>query len=386
MATGYGALALYVPTVIAPLLLAEFGWSKADFALVSALGISASLCMPFVGRLTDVLGVRGTALIGLIGLPVAFLAYAMMTGPIWQYVVIYVIQTVLCITTTATVYSRIPVQYIQRARGFALAIVASGPALTGAIGSPILNAFVENHGWRAGFYAMAAFCAVSAVITLLLLPSEKRPAGTPRPRRRAREDYPAIFRTHAFWILIGAMLLCNLPQIIALSQLKLILLDNGVTPRGAAVMLSSFAMGTLAGRFLAGLALDRFPAHVVGLVCMGLPSVGLVILASPFDAPTVLTLAVLCIGFSFGAEGDIAAYIVSRKFPVAVFSSVMGLVTMAMSASSASGAALLSFTLTATGGFNLFMAISAAAVFAGSMMFLLLADRHQAGAFDGAGR
>jgi predicted MFS family arabinose efflux permease len=373
MATGYGALAIYVPTVIAPLLLADFGWSKSAFALVSALGISASMCMPFVGRLADVWGVRRTALIGMIGLPLAFTAYSLMTGPMWQYVVIYIFQSVFCITTTATVYSRMPVQYIERARGLALAIVASGPAVTGAVGGPILNAFVESRGWRAGFHAMTVFSVVAMVMTLLLLPSEKRSASAPPPRRRAREDYPVIFRTPAFWILVIAMLLCNLPQVIALSQLKLILLDNGVTPRGAAVMLAAFAVGTLAGRFLAGLALDRFPAHVVGVICMGLPSLGLVILASPFDAPAVLTFAVLCIGFSFGAEGDIAAYIVSRKFPVVVYSSVMGLVTMAMSAASATGATLLSITLKATGGFNLYLVICAVSVFVGSLMFLLLA-------------
>jgi predicted MFS family arabinose efflux permease len=373
MATGYGALAIYVPTVIAPLLLAEFGWSKASFALVSALGISASMCMPFVGRLADVLGVRRTALIGMIGLPLSFVAYSLMTGPMWQYVAIYVFQSVVCITTTATVYSRMPVQFIERARGLALAIVASGPAVTGAIGGPLLNTFVENHGWRAGFHAMAVFSVVAMVITQLLLPSEKRAADAPPPpRRRAREDYPRIFRTPAFWVLIVAMLLCNLPQVIMLSQLKLILLDNGVTPKGAAVMLSAFAFGTLAGRFLAGLALDKIPAHLVGLICMGLPSVGLAILASPFDAPAVLTIAVLCIGFAFGAEGDIAAYIVSRKFPVAVYSSVMGLVTMAMSAASATGATLLSITLKATGGFNLYLVICAVSVFLGSLMFLLL--------------
>jgi predicted MFS family arabinose efflux permease len=296
-----------------------------------------------------------------------------MTGPLWQYVAIYVFQCVVSIATTATVYSRIPVQYVERARGMGLAIVASGPALTGVVGGPILNTFVENHGWRAGFQAMAVFSLVCMAITMLLLPSDKRAKDAPpAPKRRARDDYPAIFRTPAFWILIAAMLLCNLPQVIIQSQLKLILLDNGVTAKGVAVMLSALASGMLAGRFLAGLALDRFPAHMVGLICMGLPSVGLAAIASPFDAPTVLTLATLCIGFSFGAEGDIAAYIVSRKFPVGVYSSVMGLVTMAMSAASASGATLLSLTLGATGGFNLYLSICAASVFAGSLMFLLL--------------
>lgn len=372
MATGYGALAVYVPTIIAPLLLQEFGWSKSSFALVSSLNIVAAIALPFVGRLGDVLGVRRTALIGIIGLPLVFVAYSLMTGPLWQYVVIFVVQGVVCITTTATIYSRVPVQFIERSRGLALAIVASGPALTGAIGGPILNNFVENNGWRAGFHAMAVFCVICGTITMLLLPAEKPAANEPPVRRRARQDYPAIFRSPAFWVLIAAMLLCNLPQVIVLSQLKLVLLDNGVTARGVAVMVSAFAMGTLAGRFLAGLALDRFPAHVVSVIGMGLPSIGLIIIASPLDAPAMLTAAVLCMGFSFGAEGDIAAYLVSRKFPVAVYSSVMGLVTMSMSASSAAGATLLSISLTATGGFDFYLMVCAAAVFAGSLMFLLL--------------
>lgn len=373
MATGYGALAVYVPTIIAPRLLDEFGWSKSSFALVSSLNILAAITLPFVGRLGDVLGVRRTALIGIIGLPLAYIAFTLMTGPLWQYVAIYVAQTVVCITTTATIYSRIPVQFIERSRGLALAIVASGPALTGAIGGPILNAFVENNGWRAAFYAMAVFCVICGAITMLLLPSEKPAAGTPPPpRRKARDDYPAIFRSPAFWVLVGAMLLCNLPQVIVLSQLKLVLLDNGVTATGVAVMVSAFALGTLAGRFLAGVALDKFPAHVVSVIGMGLPSLGLLVIASPLDAPVLLSAAVLCMGFSFGAEGDIAAYLVSRKFPVAVYSSVMGLVTMAMSVSSAIGAALLSFTLKVTGKFDLFLLVCAAAVFAGSLMFLLL--------------
>ena len=75
---------------------------------------------------------------------------------------------------------------------------------------------------------------------------------------RAREDYPVIVRTKAFWILLGAMLLCNLPATIMLVQLKLLLLDNGVSGDGAAVMLSALPLGMLAGRFVAGLSLDRY--------------------------------------------------------------------------------------------------------------------------------
>lgn len=374
LATGYGALALYTPSVIAPHLLEEFGWSKSAFALLGTISLTTAFVIPFVGRITDVLGVRRTAFIGIVSLPLSFIAYSLMTGPMWQYVLVYVVQTVLCITTTATVYSRIAVQYSERARGLSLAIVASGPAVTGAILGPALNTFIEAEGWRATYYALALLTLVTGAITLLLLPKERRVEGAaPAPKRRARDDYPVIFRTPAFWIIVGSMLLCNLPQVLALSQLKILLLDKGVSAQGASVMLSAFAIGVLVGRFLAGLALDRWPAHIVGFIGMALPSMGLLIIAASFGAPAILTLAVLLLGFSFGAEGDIVAYIVARKFGVAIYSSVLGLVTMAISISASSGAALLSLTLGMTGGFDAFLVICAAAVLAGSLLLLLLA-------------
>lgn len=373
MSTGYGALAVYGPSIIAPHLLAEFGWSKAIFATLTSLALVSAFCIPIAGRVADVLGVRLTAMIGIVMLPITFMLYSLMNGPIWQYIAIYLIQGTLCITTTATVYSRIAVQYVKKARGLSLAIVASGPALMGAVGSPLLNSLVEAQGWRTTYHALAIFTLVSGAITLLLLPSEKPAEGTaPPPRRRARQDYPAIFCSPAFWTLAGAMLLCNLPQVIALSQMKLILLDNGVTPRGASVMLSAFAVGVLVGRFVAGIALDRYSARIVGLIGMGTPSIGLLILASSMDSPAVLTIAVLLLGLSFGAEGDIVAYIVARAFGVAIYSSVLGLMTMAISLSASSGAALLGLTLDLTGGFDMFLLIAAAAVAAGSLLFLLL--------------
>jgi predicted MFS family arabinose efflux permease len=280
----------------------------------------------------------------------------------------------LCITTTSTVYSRVAVQHIQHARGLALALVACGPALVGAVLGPVLNGFIEDHGWRATYYALAGFSALSGIVTFLLLPSERRKEAVaqPAPRRRAREDYAAIFRSPAFWVIVGAMLLVNLPQVLAMSQLKLVLLENGVSASGVSVMLSAFAMGVLTGRFVAGVALDRWPAPYVGLFCMGLPGLGLLLIASSLDVPAVLTFAVLCLGFAFGGEGDIVAYIVSRQFPVAIYSSVMGMVTMAMSISTSLGAALLGLMLKQTGTFDAFLVISAIAVFTGGLLFLLL--------------
>jgi MFS family permease len=367
------SLAGTITSSLAPSLIADNHWARSEFALVGGLGLVSSLAFPFIGRLADVIGVRWTALIGQITLPLVYLAYSMMSGSLSTYITIFVIQSVICVTTTATVYTRLVVQNIERARGLALAIVVSGPAIVGAIGGPLLNGYVEAHGWRASYQALAIFATIAGIITFLLIPRETgRGGAVPRVRRRAADDYPVIFRSPAFWILIGSMLLCNLPLVIMLTQLKLLLLDNGVSGGGAAVMISALSIGMLAGRFLAGVALDRLRPHIVSFITLGLPSIGLFIIASPYDAPAVLTLAVFFLGFAFGAEGDIMAYLAARQFGVEIYGSVMGLLTAATSTSAAIGAALLSLTLARTGGFGLFLVVAGVAVFAGAASLLLL--------------
>jgi len=361
-----------VTTAIAPSLVSDAGWSKADFALVGGLALVTSFAFPFIGRLADVLGVRLTALIGMVTLPLVYLAYSRMNDELWVYMAIFFVQSVLCVTTTATVYSRLVVQYIERARGLALAIAVSGSGITGAIGAPILNAYVEANGWRDAYQALAIFAVIAGIVTFLLIPPERRDAQAPRPKRRARDDYPVILRSKPFWILLGVMLLCNLPATIMLVQLKLLLLDNGVSGQGTAIMLSALSVGMLAGRFVAGLALDRYRADVVSFLTMGLPSIGLFLIASSLDAPAILTFAVFCLGFSFGAEGDIVGFLVARQFGVAIYSSVMGLLTFAISFSTASGAALLSITLARTGGYELYLIIVGILVLVGSSLLLLL--------------
>ena len=89
MATGYGAMSTFATSVIAPNLLADFGWSMSAFAMLSTISLLAGISLPFAGRLADVMGVRWTALIGIVAMPLTYFAYSLMSGAMWQYVAIY---------------------------------------------------------------------------------------------------------------------------------------------------------------------------------------------------------------------------------------------------------------------------------------------------------
>jgi MFS family permease len=170
-----------ITSTIAPHMVRDNHWAMADFAAVGSLGIISSFAFPFVGRLADVLGVRWTALIGQLSLPFAFLAYSKMNGSLSEYILIYLVQSVICITTTATVYSRLPVQYITNARGLALAIVVSEASssvvglMTGiisasaALGALMLSRVLAQTGNFDVFLLIIGVAVIIGASSLLLL-------------------------------------------------------------------------------------------------------------------------------------------------------------------------------------------------------------------------
>jgi MFS family permease len=377
LGVGY-AVNMYITSIFSPHLMAEFGWTKAQFALLGVTIVIGTVMMPIAGRITDVLGVRVIAACGIVANPLVYLGFSTATEDFRYFAALTVAQVVLVgATTSSVVYTRLVAENFDRARGLALSLVACSPAAVAAIMAPLLNVLIEAHGWRTGYLALAATSAVAGAIVLMLL--ARTPAGRAGGRRaRARgtaEDYLAILRNRAFAIIAAGILLCNLTHTVIGAQLKLILLDQGVASGTAAAMVSLFAMGVVAGRFLCGLALDRFAPQFVAAAMLALPSVGLGVLAAHPQDSGLIGTAVLLIGLSTGAELDVVAYLIMRFFPLEVYGTTYGLVTALIALSSASGALLLGLALQQTGRFDSYLQMTALTTLLGGLLFLLLPAR-----------
>jgi predicted MFS family arabinose efflux permease len=363
----------YVVGIMGPYLIKEFGWAKSDFALIGVLALGAVFVFPFVGRLTDIIGVRKTAAIGVVASPLLFLALSMIGGDIRVYALLFALQASVLATTTPPVYCRVIVQYFKRARGLALGIAAAGPAVTVAIGGPLLNNFIADYGWRAGYIALTLFTTVAGIAALILIPKERREVVEKHVKpKTAKEDYAIIFRTPAFWIIFVGILLCNLPQSMMMTQLNLVLAENGASGKAASIMISAYATGMLIGRIVSGIALDRLPAPWVAAGGMALSGLGLLVIASGYDARPVLFLSVLVFGLSLGAEGDVIAYLVVRNFGVRIYSSVHGLLAATVAIAAVLGSVLLSQMLKIYVIFAPFLALTGVLALIGSAFFLLL--------------
>jgi MFS family permease len=144
--------------------------------------------------------------------------------------------------------------------------------------------------------------------------------------------------------------------------------DSGI----GTLAVSMYALSVLLGRICCGLALDRFPVHAVAAVFLGVPGLGLLILASGTTAPWLIVVSVLCLGLSFGAEGDLVAYLVMKFFKLEIYSTVLGLIFGALALSVATGALLLSVMLKFSGSFVPFLILSGVCAMLGGCFFWLL--------------
>lgn len=362
----------YVIGIMAPYLIRELHWSRADFATVGALGLTSVVFFPVVGRLADRVGVRPTAMIGAVTSPLIYFALSQLHD-LRTYAILFALQCLLLVTTTPPVYCRIIVQYVVRARGLALAIVACGPALVGAIGGPLLNNFVAEHGWRAGYLVLMGFSAVTGFCSILLLPGKSGvvPASRVKPPT-AQQDYGAIVRLRPFWIMFGAAILCSLPSAMMMTQLSLVLAENGVTGKSVSIMIGGMAGGTLMGRIMSGIALDRFPASIVVMVGYGLSGIGMLTISAGLDSHIVLLIAVVLIGLSAGAEGDLTAYLVVRNFGLRLYGSIFGILAATTAIGASLGAVLLGVMLAAFGSFAPYLRFAGVLVIIGGVLYTLL--------------
>ena len=366
------AINFYMTNLFGPIFIQEFGWTRSQFALIGTLGLFSLVAVPVAGRFTDRFGARRAAMIGFLVVPLCFLAFSFMSGNIYEFFAITLINSTLGMLTSTLVFARVVVERFERARGMALALLACGPPIVGAIGVPAIAAIIEAEGWRVAYQVLAATSALGGLATIFLIGwRDKLSRVSSSPARMDWSTFFELCRNRIFLLLLAGMFLCNLPQVLVSSQIGIMLAENGVGLKFAAAMVSVYGVATIIGRLISGYALDRIAPNLVALAALGLPAIGFVALASPYDAKWILAGSIALAGLAQGAETDIGAVLAARHFHLDHFSFVIGMLMTSMGLASAIGSLILSYVLHQTQSFVIFLFVSAVATLAGALCFYL---------------
>jgi MFS family permease len=301
----------------------ELNVSRGEIGSVQALIVTGALGAIVIGRAADRYGFKPVYL-SCAGLVVIGQTLSALLGTTLLHMAISVgVLGFFGVGTTAVVTTRPINAHFRQYRGRALGLVATGVSITAIIAPLVLGPIIEDHGWRGGFLALAAFMAlVGMPAVALIVPGSASRAHT-GGTGGGRSDW-AFLRSPDFLLMAGGIVVMGMATAGFVGQLSPIIQEEGFDAKTGALAVSVFAAGQFVGRLGGGWLLDTFRPQLVALVFTVVPGSGFLLLLLTDQLFWAAILAAAMIGLQQGVELDLFAYFVARRFPLAQYGTVYG--------------------------------------------------------------
>ena len=326
-----GGVGMWSVVVALPTIQAEFGVSRAAASFpytLTMLGFGVGGIM--MGRLSDRYGVRlplvGATCALALGYVIASMSSSLMMYAIVQGVLIGMLGSSASFGPLLADISH----WFVRRRGLAVAIVASGNYLAGAVWPPLVQYLIETFGWRSAHLYIGAIC----LLTMLPLTfAMRRPSphiavasATTAPLRPAMPLGISPFALQTLLMIAGVAccVAMSMPQVHIVAYCA----DLGYGPAVGAQMLSIMLAFGIVSRLASGFIADRIGGLrtlLLGSVLQGLA----LLLYIPFDGLSSLFVVSALFGLFQGGIVPSYAIIVREHFAPNEAGARVGMVLMA---------------------------------------------------------
>ena len=319
---------MWAVIVILPAVEVEFGATRAEASLPYTLTmIGFAVGNLVIGRLVDRVGVtlalNGAALVIAAGFALSTLAPS-----INMLSLTHLLLGLGTAVGFGPLIADVSHWFLKR-RGIAVALVASGNYLSGAIWPTALADILANSGWRSVYLTLALVTLVVLMpLSLLLrrhLPAEAHEASAAASGQNARST--GLTPRQLQWVLglagIGCCVAMSMPQV----HIVAYCVGLGYGPAIGAEMLSLMLLGGVASRIVSGLLADRLgglPTLLIGSVlqCIAL------FLYLPYDGMISLYMVSLVFGLAQGGIVPSYALVVREYMPPREAGARVGFVMM----------------------------------------------------------
>lgn len=314
-------------SIFLPLWQKDFGWTRGEIFFSANASILVALLAPWAGKFIDRIGVQAAIIIGILLSCSAYIGLASMPGQIWLYYCLYFALSVGGLLTTGITYSNAISRVFVRTRGISLAAVRSGVALGSGVAPIMLFYAIKEYDWRAALImlALVVLCVGLPTIWFWMRPPPivkmvAEPTATSRPVRFRVASEPKFF-----WLAAGTSL-NYAPVFVLLSQLHPMLMAKGLNDAVAAGLIGALGIAALLGGWLAGFLIDRIWAPAISASFSAGAAIGCAILLFAAPSSALIFLAIALIGNAYGAENDMAPFLVAKYVGMEKFSSAYGVV------------------------------------------------------------
>lgn len=353
-----GGVGIWAYVVIMPFVQDEFGGGRgeASFAFTTTM-LGFAVGNYFIGRFVDRYGAAVPVAIAgsLTALGFALGAYAD------SILELALIQGALIGLGTAAGFGPLIADvshWFVRRRGLAVALVASGNYLAGALWSPLIEALIFENDWRFAFLVVAAAIVCTAVPLTFFL--RKRPDlaetqdqtkhvnSAPRGNSERLGLSPKTIQVLLVAAGLGCCLAMSMPQV----HIVAYCVDLGYGAVAGVTMLSIMLLTGVASRIASGFLMDRLGGVKTVLLGSSLQCLSL-FLYIPFDG--LVSLYVVSAVFGLAQGGIVPGYaiIIREYLPAKEAGARVGQVMMATVLGMALGGWMSGWLFDATGSYDI---------------------------------
>jgi len=323
-----GNVGMWAVIVVLPSMQREFGLDRADATIPYTLTMAGfALGNGLIGRVVDRFGISlaliGAALVQGLG----FLAAALFPG-FWGVTVLHLAVGLGAAACFAPLIADVSLWFLRR-RGIAVALIASGNYLSGAIWPVVLSGVLAAGGWRAVYtvlgWAILAVVIPGAIFLRRRLPQEAfaRSDAISSARARATGFSPRALTVLLGLAGIGCCVAMSMPQV----HIVAFCVDLGYGPAVGGQMLSLMLLGGVASRILSGLLADKIGGVRTLLIGSVAQTIALM-LYLPSDGLVSLYVVSTVFGLSQGGIVPSYAVIVREYLPAREAGARVGIVIM----------------------------------------------------------
>ena len=387
VACSFSVLVISLTPIFGGTLSVDLGWTKSQILYGSSVAaIGAPISAPFIGALTDRIGVRPMLVASFLMEALIVASFKFMDSHILGYVLRYLALVVFCMGTTQVVFSRLVSSWFNRRLGLALGITLAGVGMGGAVWSPTAQWLIDHYGWRDAYLYIAGFIAFVTVPLLALLVRDTPAArglavdgeqGSGNVQAEAIASHTGmtlreVAGTSRYWVMLGAFFLVGLSvQSIAFHIVPLIK-SRGASAQYAASLQGFLWIAAVVGRISSGWFIDRaFAPRVAQAYLLG-PIIGIAALAVGVSGPSVF-FAVMLVGLALGGESDVIAFLVRRYFGLLHYSRIYGTFFAVYGSAAAFGPQITAWAVEhVAGGYTVVLKVLVALVLgAAALLFFL---------------
>ncbi|HEX8056509.1 MAG TPA: MFS transporter [Novosphingobium sp.] len=360
----------------------EFGWSRTEISIgLSIFALVSMPLAPFAGILVDRFGARRVALPGLLLSGTCFAAFGLMSGPYYQWVLIWVAYTLASLMTRTLVWGSSISAAFSNGRGLALAVMLCGSAIATAIGPTVARLLIETWGWRGGYVGLGVgWAGMALILAMLFFHDVTGPAAragnaaaseTPRELPGGLTLREAV-RTSAIQRIALAMFLQAMMGAAIMVHIVPMLTADGLSAAEATTIAAVLGIASITGKLVTGGLIDRIPGSLLPVIAYGGPGVAYVLLLQAEGSVGALAFAVFVLGYCSGAAMQLATYLTTRYAGLRNFGAIFGVVSSLMACGAGIGPVLSGWVFDTTGGYSLLLTAGIpAAVIAALAVFRL---------------